>query len=302
MSSGTPSPPAPDAEPAVSVVIATFNRGATLAQCLDALLAIDDPALEVIVCDDHSSDDTPQVAARYAARDGRVVALRSEANGGPAAARNLGIRRARGALVFFVDDDVTACPGWLAAGVRAFERERVVGFEGRIVYVSDGYRPGYSERVVENEAGGQFMTANAGYRRADLIEAGLFDETLRRFEDRELALRMARRGEVVFLADCVVRHRQESQTPRSFFDEALQIRLLIGVIKSTGDRGQLVGRVFLPSKLLAIVFPPIILLRLRSRRLRNRTDVACLLLAYPRLVRERLALWRTAAAERFFVV
>ncbi len=296
------SPSAPQAAPFISVVVATFNRSSSLAECLDSVLRIDHPAFELIVCDDHSSDDTPAVIAAYAARDRRVTALRAPSNSGPSAARNLGVRRARGDLVFFIDDDVVVSAGWLAAGARAFADDRVVGIEGRIVYVSEDYRPRYGDRVVENPAGGHFMTANAAYRRASLLEVGCFDEGLTRFEDRELAFRMAQRGEVRFVADCVVHHRRECYTPRSFFDEALHVRQLVPVMRRTGDRSQLVGRVFLPSKLLAILFPPLILLRLRARRLRGRTDCACLLLAYPRLVRERLVLWRTAIAERFIVI
>ena len=292
----------PPHAPSISVVMATFNRASSLAACLDSILRIDHPSFEVIVCDDHSSDDTPAVIAAYAARDPRVIALRTPRNGGPSTARNMGVRLARGELVFFTDDDVIVSPDWLAEGARPFERDRVVGMEGRIVFVSEDYRPRYGDRVQENPDGGQFMTANVAYRRASLLDGGLFDEGLRRFEDRELGLRMAQRGEIVFAADCLVYHRLERYTPRSFFAESLHVRLLIPVMRRTGDRNQLVGRVFLPSKLLAIVFPPLVLLRLRSRRLRGRTDYACLLLAYPRLVRERLILWRTAIAERFLVI
>jgi glycosyltransferase involved in cell wall biosynthesis len=288
--------------PFVSVVIPTFNRRASLEACVDSILRVDYPAFELIVCDDGSTDGTFAMLAQRAAGDPRLRPVRAPANGGPAMARNLAIREAQGEIVFFADDDVVVAPDWLTAGVARFDDGSLVGIEGRIVYVSESYRPRYGDRVVENPTGGQYMTANAAYRREPLVEAGLFDESLSRYEDMELAFRMAKRGRIAFAPTCVVFHQRETYTPRAFFAEARHIEQLLPVMKRTGDRRRLVGRVFLPEKLVALVLPPVVLLRLSARRVASVNDWICLLLAYPRLVYERLILWRTAVAERFFVV
>jgi len=96
--------------PALSVVVPTRDRPAALARCLGALARQTAPSLEVVVVDD-ASDDARAVrdAIASACPTARVVA---GAGRGPAAARNLGVRAARGAIVCFTDDDCHPDPEW----------------------------------------------------------------------------------------------------------------------------------------------------------------------------------------------
>ena len=293
---------APIEPPLISVVIATFNRRDMLQACLASVSAVEYPRFEAIVCVD-SQSEVPAEAVRELAGDvEKIRVLACEGRSGTSATRNAGIEQARGEIVFFTDDDVIVSPDWLARGVPRFEDQRVVGIEGRIVYVADGYRVRYGDRVVENRSGGLYMTANAAYRRASLIEAGMFDEAFPHYQDRVLASRLRERGRIDFVEDCVVYHQLDRYTARAFMAEATLVRDLVLMMKRTGDRTQLVGRVYTPSKIAAILFPPLILLRLRSRRMSSSADVLLFLLSYPRLCFERLALWRSAVAERFFVI
>ena len=82
-----------------SVVIPTHNRAGLLAETLETVFAQEERDFEILVVDDGSTDETPEVLKRYA---GRIEVLRQE-NRGPAAARNLGIERARGHYVAFLD-------------------------------------------------------------------------------------------------------------------------------------------------------------------------------------------------------
>ena len=84
--------------------------------------------------------------------------------------------------------------------------------------------------------------------------------------------------------------------------EAMRVNEMVRLIKHTGDHTPLVGRVYAPSKIAAIACPPLIVLRLLSRRMSSPTDMLLVLLSYPRLCLERLTLWRSAVAERFFVL
>src|SRR3712207_2443148 len=85
-----------------SVVIPVYNRAALVGATLDSVLGQEfEGEFEVVVVDDGSTDETPAVLARYGER---VRVLRQE-NAGPGAARNLGIRTARGEYVAFLDSD-----------------------------------------------------------------------------------------------------------------------------------------------------------------------------------------------------
>jgi glycosyltransferase involved in cell wall biosynthesis len=87
--------------PAVSVVIATFNRGDYLGATLDSVFAQTFSNFEVIVVDDGSTDDTRRVVAGYGAQ----VRYLYQKNSGPSAARNLGVRHANADWISIQDSD-----------------------------------------------------------------------------------------------------------------------------------------------------------------------------------------------------
>jgi glycosyltransferase involved in cell wall biosynthesis len=104
-------------DPALSVVVPTRDRPGALERCLGALARQTAPSLEVVVVDDASRDPgAVRAAAARACPAARVVRGPGR---GPAAARNLGVRTARGTTVCFTDDDCRPEPDWaarLAAG------------------------------------------------------------------------------------------------------------------------------------------------------------------------------------------
>jgi GT2 family glycosyltransferase len=103
------------AETCISVIVPVHNNPGDLRLCLDALRSAAAPDCEIIVVDDASTDDTASVAAGMGVS---VAALAK--NSGPAAARNEGARRARGAILFFVDADVVVAPGAIGRVRRFF--------------------------------------------------------------------------------------------------------------------------------------------------------------------------------------
>lgn len=111
----------------VSVVIPTHNRAHEVTRAAQSVLAQDLPALEVLVVDDASSDDTPEVLDRLSARDPRVRVIRSEKSVGPGGARNLGLDAANGDLVAFCDDDDTWLPSAGPTLVRFLDENRDFG-------------------------------------------------------------------------------------------------------------------------------------------------------------------------------
>lgn len=96
--------------PFISVIIPVKNRPDDLRDCLTSIFAVkwDSERLEVIVVDDGSDDNTPQVAEELGA-----VVVRRETSGGPSAARNAGAAIACGDVLAFIDSDCTVDDTWL---------------------------------------------------------------------------------------------------------------------------------------------------------------------------------------------
>ena len=207
---------------AASIVVPTRNRAGYLRVGLESMRAqqVDAP-FEVVVVDDGSTDATPAVAEAAGAR-----LVRTEARG-PNAARNAGLEEAVGELIVFVDDDVDAPPGWLAAYLAGAERHPEADafggpirarFEGRAPR-SCGREPapittldlGPEDREAEFVWG-----ANMAIRRSAFDRLGTFDETLPQFGEEEEWLTRLRDagGTVVYLADARLDHRREEGDAR----------------------------------------------------------------------------------------
>jgi glycosyltransferase involved in cell wall biosynthesis len=103
--------------PLVSCVIPVYNGARWLAETLDSVLAQTYRNCEILVVDDGSTDDSAEVASRFA---GSGVELVRKANGGTASARNLGVVHSRGELIAFLDADDLWLPGKLARQVVEF--------------------------------------------------------------------------------------------------------------------------------------------------------------------------------------
>jgi GT2 family glycosyltransferase len=111
--------------PRVSVVVASFNGARTLEACLASLARLNYPDYEVILVDDGSTDNTPEIAQRYP----KVRNLR-QTNQGLSAARNAGITAATGEIVAFTDSDCRADEDWLYYLVNDLLRSDFIGIGG----------------------------------------------------------------------------------------------------------------------------------------------------------------------------
>ncbi len=130
----------------VSVTIQTYNRSGMLAQTLESLRKLRCPEAvdyEILVVDNNSKDDTPEVIRRYV--DMLAPRLRSvfEPRQGLSHARNRALGEAKGDIVSFLDDDVAVDPGWLQAVCDAFAQHSasVVGGRSYLVYPTAEGRP-----------------------------------------------------------------------------------------------------------------------------------------------------------------
>lgn len=128
--------------PLVSVVIDNYNYAGFLAAAIDSALTQTWPALEVIVVDDGSTDESRSIIASYG---DRITAVLQE-NRGQAAAFNAGVARARGEVICFLDSDDVWYPEKVARVMAAFAGHPAVGWlRHRLVVVGpDGKRQGVS--------------------------------------------------------------------------------------------------------------------------------------------------------------
>ena len=105
--------------PRVSIIIPVYNVETYLRECLDSVCAQTFGGWECILVDDCSTDSSAAIAAEYPARDTRFRLLRLAENSGQGAARNLGLDRARGEWIAFVDSDDVIAPGYIQRLIEA---------------------------------------------------------------------------------------------------------------------------------------------------------------------------------------
>lgn len=97
-------------EHTLSVVVPVYNVAAYLSQTIASALGQSCPPLEIVLVDDCSTDDSVEVASRWARRDSRIKLIRHDVNQGPGVARNTGLAACEGAYVFFLDADDIVYP------------------------------------------------------------------------------------------------------------------------------------------------------------------------------------------------
>lgn len=217
--------------PVLSIIVPTCNRRILLAKLLDSLAQLQGPAqeLEVIVVDDGSTDGTrAALAQRRDPFELRVVA--NDQPQGPSAARNRGVREARGALLGFLDSDVTVNPGWRLAAQKHFQNPKITAVEGATLPPEGSPRPTPFTHYVANRRGGSYQTCNFLCRTRAFREAGGFDE---RFcwrdargklwhirEDTDLAFSLLEAGgEIVFEPGALAWHPLVPASPWVYWRE-----------------------------------------------------------------------------------
>lgn len=194
-----------------SIIIPTFNRIHFLKKTLQSVSQLTYPRddFEVIVVDDGSNDGTDQFI-ETTSFSFNIKFFKHETNRFASAARNTGVRHARGEIMVFLDDDMEVIPEFLEEHVRCHidsQRAVVVGNIqlGREVQPTGIIRY-LNTRGVHKLKPGQNMpfqywcSGNASIRKSVLFDIGLFDEQIRQYggEDLELAFRLKKQGNVFF--------------------------------------------------------------------------------------------------------
>jgi glycosyltransferase involved in cell wall biosynthesis len=204
--------------PLITVAICTRNRAALLEKAVRSVLRQMTGDTELLIVDNASTDDTPEIAVHLAAANPRLTVCR-ENEIGISAARNTALKKARGQFVLFLDDDETAEPDWLAAYQRFLsappsEKIAVVGGAVLIEYeiplprwanASAAFSHGDAPKCLPYR--GSLYGGNAAYRCEAALAVGMFDTQLGRGEDSDLILRLQDTGhEIWWLPGAAILH------------------------------------------------------------------------------------------------
>jgi glycosyltransferase involved in cell wall biosynthesis len=239
----------------VTVIIPAYNCASTVAETLESVLAQDHAATEVVVVNDGSKDDTLQVLSRF----GERIRVIDQPNAGPPAARNTGLRAARGEYIAFLDADDVWIQGKLAAQARHLDANPDVGTVFTDWYVWNSETDGSFRRRPEIEArsvddsidpatsgwlyprllfGSELLTTTVMMRASVIRRIGDFDVRLWNGDDYDYWLRASREGRITKLASIGALYRI---LPNSVSRRPREINYEYEVVKGAIERFGLQG-------------------------------------------------------------
>lgn len=198
--------------PLVSVIMPAYNAERYVLEAIHSVLDQSYEPIEVLLVDDGSSDGMVDLVRREAPQ----VRIVQQANGGAAAARNTGLRCARGELICFLDADDGWFPGKLAAQVNYLQQHPEVGlvFHRWLVWKPDETGTFIKPQELPPQVPGEIDPACSGWiypqllldcivhtstvmmRRQVFQDIGFFDTTLVNGEDYDYWLRVSRKYEI----------------------------------------------------------------------------------------------------------
>jgi glycosyltransferase involved in cell wall biosynthesis len=243
----------------VTAIIPTYNRAKTIERAVNSVLAQTWKEMEVIVVDDGSNDQTGEVLKAY----GDKIRVIHQRNGGPAAARNTGIKAATGEIISFLDSDDAWMPSKIERQVKLLQRTASAGVvccvcnarmffsSGTVItFESAGLHPEQEEGIWSNPVDtlmNRFLFFNqvVAVRREALAQSGLFREDLPYGlnDDYDLSLRLSLIGPWSFIAEPLVEWHEHvdniSRTHRHLEICVHTLRILNDINNTPCFRGKL---------------------------------------------------------------
>lgn len=202
-----------DALPKVSIIVPVYNAERALPRLMASLRAQEYPRelMEVLLVDNNSTDRSSETIRQFP----DAVAFSQTKWQSPGATRNVGIERATGEVLAFIDADCWASPTWLRTGVHRLIRENYDRVAGRVEFVLSPHPNIYeifdsalNFRQDDFVSRGWCGTGNLFVPRRLFHEIGVFDPELISHEDSEFGIRATRAGKNLgYAPDAVVYHR-----------------------------------------------------------------------------------------------
>ncbi len=194
-------------QPNVSVIVPAYNSGKTLTVCLKSLSKQTYPSekYEIIIVDDGSTNNTSIILSSLPEANLFKVIHHSE-NCGLAAARNTGIKNAKGDILIFLDSDMEVEKGFIEKHVTFHRKNSVIGVLGSIIPDIENPYDKYQRYLYESKRGATkfdinkpipfnaFIFNNTSIKKIAFGKAGLFDENIKMYggEDTEFSYRVWR--------------------------------------------------------------------------------------------------------------
>ena len=223
----------------VSVIVPVYNRPDQLEGLLDSFDKMRGTLpREIIIVDDRSTENVPQVLEKWSRKKHGFQArfIRMNKNGGPAKARNRGIKKSSGDLLAFTDSDCIVEPYWIHHLVKSMkENRKVVGMGGRVLPLGkDIFSKYYTyHRILEPpESRIYLVTANCIYHRKEVVDVGGFVEDIPKpgGEDVGLSFKLYKRGyRFGFCEEAVIFHDYRASMrdfSKTFFNYGVGCRLV----------------------------------------------------------------------------
>lgn len=183
--------------PTFSIIIPIYNAEKTLRRCLDSLLAQTYRDFEALMIENGSGDSSNAICREYAAKDSRFILHACEDNKGPSGARNIGLDRASGTYIAFLDSDDYVEPDYLEVLFENFQSSDVVFFGYHQISIDGGGlgdhipkitgRKGYYETLIELYEQDLFGYTWIKAFRRDTIGDHRFSKELNLLEDEVFA-------------------------------------------------------------------------------------------------------------------
>jgi len=185
--------------PLVSIIIPTFNSGATIGACLKSIRVQTYPNIEVIVVDRYSKDGTREIAEKFNAKTLLMNAERS-------AARNRGVAAAKGSFVFFLDSDMELTPKVVEECITACLQKNLDAVDIPEVSITKGFLAECRKIDKELHIGDWSSKMPRFFRKRIFFSVGGYDENLVFGEDFDLNRRVEMAGYRIGRVKTEIRH------------------------------------------------------------------------------------------------
>ncbi len=203
----------------VSAIITTHNRASLLKRAIESVLSQTYKDIECIVIDDASDDETEELCSHYPIK---YVHIKKEESRGGNYARNLGIKKAIGKYVAFLDDDDYWLPLKIEKQVDLIEKENcdLVYCGRRLELIGDNsidYKDEYPNPDLIGDMRKKILLTTATtttailVKKDALIEIGMFDENLRFWQEYELTIRLAQRSSFYAVNEILIVYRVDTR-------------------------------------------------------------------------------------------